>query len=460
MTGVWNDDLLGYREIGDAFTNLIKTLDKTKVISIEAGFGRGKTFFRKAWSQQLRLAGEIVVEIDVQQSDHSGDPLITFLAALVEALPEAEKGKGTKALETAKNVAAIGARTAAKIAFRAGADEIIDAVAGKAIDQLGDFDALDDLVKDLGDGMSKAAGQMIAAQMAAERVRKQELPQQLAALQGALTENVDTNRVVIVVDELDRCHPTYAIAVLEAMKLVFGQSGFVFCLMVNANYLEKLAQHQFGVSSDDEKYLDKFVDIRLRLKPQDKNIKEAVVALANELPLKIPYGDHQEFSIARTAELAGVLAIETNMSMRKVKRVLLQVELALRCYSEFPLDAPLLVFLAFELSSGKVLPKVHLPRSAITPEIGQKHMSDISKSREKNMDRARESTRNRHHALLQGLDEEAYKLAPELLELQTERFGGEPGENYYHWSKLFEFTAPKYLPFHRDVLGAVAQITV
>ncbi|MFP3398639.1 hypothetical protein SB749_20145, partial [Brevibacterium sp. SIMBA_078] len=83
---------LGYEKIGHAFTNLVRSIDTKKVISIEAGFGRGKTFFRKAWAQQLRAAGEVVVEVDLQQSDHSGDPVISVLGALVDALPKGEKG--------------------------------------------------------------------------------------------------------------------------------------------------------------------------------------------------------------------------------------------------------------------------------------------------------------------------------------------------------------------------------
>jgi tRNA A37 threonylcarbamoyladenosine biosynthesis protein TsaE len=60
----WEGDLLEYESIGHAFTNLIKSIDTAKVISIEAGFGRGKTFFRKAWSEQLRQAGETVGHLD------------------------------------------------------------------------------------------------------------------------------------------------------------------------------------------------------------------------------------------------------------------------------------------------------------------------------------------------------------------------------------------------------------
>ena len=56
--------------------------------------------------------------------------------------------------------------------LRSGADEIIDALSDGAIDALGNFDALDGIVNELGDGMSKAAGHLIAAQMATEKVRK------------------------------------------------------------------------------------------------------------------------------------------------------------------------------------------------------------------------------------------------------------------------------------------------
>ncbi|SEB40995.1 hypothetical protein [Rhodobacter sp. 24-YEA-8] len=60
----WKDDGLGFAAIGDTVTSLIKSIDDSKVISIEAGFGHGKTFFRRAWAQQLRASGELVIEID------------------------------------------------------------------------------------------------------------------------------------------------------------------------------------------------------------------------------------------------------------------------------------------------------------------------------------------------------------------------------------------------------------
>ncbi|WP_319531351.1 P-loop NTPase fold protein [uncultured Cohaesibacter sp.] len=444
------DDRLGYSEIGHTFTNLIKSIDTSKVISIEAGFGRGKTFFRERWAKHLRQSGEVVVEIDVQQSDHSGDPVVTVLGALVEALPKRDKGKGQEAFESAKKLGAIGFRTAAKVVFRSGAEELIDAVTDKSIDSLGDFNALDAFLKNVGDEMSKTAGQLIASQMAAERVRKQELPNQLAALHDALAKDANSGRVIILIDELDRCHPDYAIAFLEAMKIVFYRSSFIFCLMVNADYLENLASHRFGKPKNDERYLDKFVDIRLMLDASEEAYKNAVTELASTLPLAIPYGDGKEFSIEDAAALAGELAVITKLSMRKTKRVLQKVEIALRCYSGQPLDASLLVFLAFKEVANDRVNENHFQRSKLTPDIGVTAMKDFEDARYSPNPRETSNLRNYFKLMREQF--------PELIGLPLERYKTQRGVPSDEFVRVYESLAPKYLPVHQSVLGAVAKV--
>ena len=317
---------------------------------------------------------------------------------------------------------------------------------------LDEFDALKNVINDLGDGMSKAAGQLIATQMAAEKVRQQEMPEQLCALQAALTEGAEAKRVVIVIDELDRCHPDYAIAVLEAMKLIFNQAGFVFCLMVNADYLENLAKHRFGNLQDDEKYLDKFVDIRLRLQPENASLHEAVALMATELPLRIPFGEGNEFSVQSAAELAGALAVDCELSMRKAKRVLLKVEMALRCYSERPLDASLLVILSFEDAVDNPFKKNFLPRSRLTPEEGKNRMIEMEAKSERELRRDR------------GAEPRAMQMLREdfqdLINLPPDRYGFPDQQVYKDWARVFGFLAPHYLPMHRDVLNAVAELLV
>lgn len=448
----WDGDLLGYQNIGDSFTNLIKSLDGSKVISIEAGFGRGKTFFRRAWEKQLRSTGETVIVVDVLQSDHSGDPIVTLLGALVDAVPKTNKEKARRALESAKKIGAIGMRTAAKVVLRSGADEIIDAFSEGATDALGDFTSLEKIVAEFGEGMSKAAGQLIASQLAAEHVRTKELPQQLELLKNALLQDAEGERVVVIVDELDRCHPNYALAFLESMKLVFSHSGFVFCLMVNADYLERLAKHRFGASSEDEKYLDKFVDIRLSLAPRKELFERAIFDLAKELPVSEPFADSAEFSIEHAAMLASKLAVKSGLSMRKVKRILLKVEVTLRCYSDRAFDVSLLIYLAFKQVSENFASPEDLPRAFLTPEKGK----DVLHVPERGATEWMKEERDRDWKL----NEIIRDTAPELLELPRDRYLLPDEQNYKDWAVVFKFLAPHYIPSHQEALDGVAPLIV
>jgi len=372
LSEIWKGDLLGFKERGVAFTNLVTSITDHRTISIEAGYGRGKTFFREAWAKQLEAAGECVVQIDARLSDHSGDPVVTFLGALLGMVPEQETKRRDAAFGMAKKIGIAGARAIGKAAFREGFDEVVDAVTPDD----GETGSLHDIAKSVGQDLSKAAGDMIATQLEAEKARL-ELGKQLKLLHAQITKGRDTDQIIILIDELDRCHPDYAIALLEAMKLVFDQDGFVFVLMVNRGYLEAVAEKRFGKAPEGESYLDKFVDLRLKL--ETDRLSSAAEALASELPLAIPFGDHEEFSLERATQLAGQLAPLSGLSMRQIKRVLERVELACRIYAKRPIDVALLVWLAFQDAATpnvrfkvKLLTRSELRPTSVAPLLDMK----------------------------------------------------------------------------------------
>jgi len=446
----WEGDLLGYKKIGETYTNLIQSIDDSRVVSIEAGFGRGKTFFRQAWASHLRSAGEVVVEIDAQQSDHSGDPVVTFLAALMETLEPAEKSKWTKIVGKGAGVAVATTKIIASVAARKAGEEVVDSVEAW-LKSDGEESNLDSVVTDFCKQASNSLSAQLTAQIAAERVRTQEMPQQMKALREALTEGKDTERVVIVIDELDRCHPEYAISLLEAMKLVFNQNGFVFVLMVNADHLEGLANRLFGAVPEGERYLDKFVDIRLRLPITDEVLGQAAYDLVTTLPFGEPFGDDREFSVERAAELARELGPISKLTMRQIKRVCLKIEVALRCYQAVPLDAPLLVFLAFDDAMGSNrLNKDLLPRSRLSQSV-------VDRLEEKE-DRVRSAMGN-ESVMAKGMRSFIQENCRELLNLPDERYSlPEENSNYYDWAKVM-FLAKHYLASHQGALDAVRQIS-
>ncbi|HMS96624.1 MAG TPA: P-loop NTPase fold protein [Tabrizicola sp.] len=442
--------MLDFAAYGSTFTNLIQSIDDTKVISIEAGFGHGKTFFRKAWAEHLRQVGEVVIEIDAQQSDHSGEPIITFLGALMAAVPVKDLSKVATLAAKGGKLAGVVSRAVTRAVLRNGAEEVIEAASGWRSGKVEGNETLEGAVKELEEGMSRLAGEMIARQLAAEHARVEELPKQVEALRDALTERHKANRVVILIDELDRCHPDYAIALLEAMKLVFGRPGFVFCLMVNADRLENIAHHRFGTKDAGEKYLEKFVDLRLRLRAKEEALKSATQGLAMKLPLAIPFGEGEPFSVKAAAELAGDFAADGRLSFRQIKRILDKVELALRCYGNRPIDCPLLVYLAFEEVVVTGTPH-KLARAQLTPDMAESVLSSVKRTGsirdEDTLRYACEKFVNDTCPELMGLSDDRYQLPP-------------PGPNRYwpDYAKVLKGLGPRYIPEHEAMLAAVYEL--
>ncbi|WP_106745722.1 KAP family P-loop NTPase fold protein [Yoonia maritima] len=439
-------DMLGYKAIGETYTRLIQSINEdegrpeSKVISIEARFGHGKTFFRKAWAQHLRSVEEVVVEIDAQQSDHSGDPVVTFLGALLGLVPDADPERRKQVLSAVKKIGSVGAKIAVNALVRNAADQIAEAYVDGDNATTDAEKALDQVMSDVGTEVSEYLGGLIAHQLRADEARTKELPEQLTALFNTLTVGRPNKRIVVLIDELDRCHPEYAIALLEAMKLVFDQKGFVFVLMVNADYLERIANRQHGSSEEGERYLDKFVDIRLELPRNDAILGRAAAQILLEtFPDFKAFGDSRVFSRDFAAELTEKLAPASGLSMRQIKRVLMKVEIALRCHPHLHLDLPLLVFLAFrDMAGGSKISEDMLRRVRLTPLMGRKIL-DSNDGFGKNMDYSIFVRDNGSD--FSGLPDERYNLPDD-------------NPNYYDWSKV-AFLAEVYLPQHESILNAV-----
>jgi len=73
------------------------------------------------------------------------------------------------------------------------------------------------------------------------------------------------NRLIIFIDELDRCKPEYAIRLLERLKHYFDDKRVVFVFSINLSELQHTIRAYYGVGFDATRYLDKFFDLRVSL---------------------------------------------------------------------------------------------------------------------------------------------------------------------------------------------------
>lgn len=77
------------------------------------------------------------------------------------------------------------------------------------------------------------------------------------------------NRLVIFVDELDRCKPSYAVNLLERIKHYFTDDRITFVFSINSAELSKTVRNYYGTDFNGCRYLDRFFDFRIPLTPVD-----------------------------------------------------------------------------------------------------------------------------------------------------------------------------------------------
>jgi len=78
-----------------------------------------------------------------------------------------------------------------------------------------------------------------------------------------------TDRIVIFIDELDRCNPSYAVKLLERIKHYYDDDRIIFVFSVNATQLQHSIKIHYGDGFDATGYLDKFFDLWIPMKSTD-----------------------------------------------------------------------------------------------------------------------------------------------------------------------------------------------
>lgn len=74
-----------------------------------------------------------------------------------------------------------------------------------------------------------------------------------------------TQKLVIFIDELDRCKPSYALEMLERIKHYFDDNRIIFIVSVNKEQLTHTISNYYGNGFDSTGYLNKFFDVNAYL---------------------------------------------------------------------------------------------------------------------------------------------------------------------------------------------------
>lgn len=248
----WAGDALQREECAKRLTQIIEGQTGPLTISVNGSWGTGKTFLLERWKAQLEKENYKVIYFNAWEDDFHQDPLLAIIGQLFD---EILKGTPLKnVIDTLKQIK----KSAGPILARMGFD-----IVTKKLELIG-IDISSSSLEDIKTLQKYELHNEYKTYSSSKDLLRDEL--------GKLANTIckDTGKpIIFIIDELDRCRPTFAIETLERVKHLFGIKNMIFVLGIAKESLEESIQSVYG-NIDPLGYLYRFIDIEFTL-PSTKN---------------------------------------------------------------------------------------------------------------------------------------------------------------------------------------------
>lgn len=307
----FGDDIFNRKSFASSLTNLIRRTDDPLVISLNGSWGEGKTTFVKAWQAELNDQKVPNLYIDAFASDYVDDAFMVVAGAITEYMKQNAPSENTREfVDVAKRVGAHFLSLGAKIAIKAGSAGLLS---------IEDFQFAEDALKDVGDELGKGAEDYIKSRLenhSEELDSIKVFKSYLSSIPDQLSHKSDHSFTVII-DELDRCRPSFAIEMLEKIKHLFSVKNITFVLVINKQQLQESIRFTYGSNIDAHAYLQKFLTFETEIPRKGSRDKSVVKAYCEYLA-----GAHE---IERTEEaiaLFSAIGEQFKLTLRQLEKVI------------------------------------------------------------------------------------------------------------------------------------------
>jgi hypothetical protein len=374
------NDALDRKAYGEALLNLVQRSNDELVISLDGQWGEGKTTFVKMWQGLLSEASIPNIYIDAFANDYLDDAFISIASAITSFVEKnIEKESSEKAAELKSKTKKIGGQLlswSTKVAVKAATLGVI---------KESEIGELIDIKNDLAKGASNLLGNIIEERLAShssdieliEEFRKllSEIPSKL--------QDQSENPLVIIIDELDRCKPSFAVEILEKIKHLFSVKKVVFILVMHKEQLEEAVRCIYGEKIDAHTYLQKFINLETKLPKRTTDRYSNDLKIYSRKLLQLhemeTWGDDENI-----VDCANSLANHFNLSLRQLEKVFTNMALLYGVSGERNLRiVPIMVFLSvIKVFSPKLFDGLLLGKLSYSKVIKNLNLSDLEEEKE------------------------------------------------------------------------------
>ncbi len=230
-TDPWSDDKLDRMRVAARLTKIVAVQSPPNVISLDGRWGTGKTFLLRRWQQELAKDKFRAIYFNAWEDDFCDDPLLAIIGQLSMHFG------GSKFKAIAAEIANFGLKF------------LTTQLTGTAI------------------GLKDLKPESLLDRYDAQLQSKRQMKARIADLARQVLEETG-HPLVFIIDELDRCRPTFAIELLERVKHIFEVPNVVFVFGINRRELEKSLKSIYG-DIDASVYLRRFFELEFPLPDAD-----------------------------------------------------------------------------------------------------------------------------------------------------------------------------------------------
>lgn len=252
-------DILNRQEVVEQLMQLLNIISDNRsssTFALNGTWGVGKTFVLNRLMKQLLeyQDGEkfFVFHYNCWQYDYYEEPLIAIVAAMLDSVDQENHFFSQNLREKAKQ----GMAVAKPILVNIAKDFIKKKVGVDITDLITFFKDGAEAVEEVNDKINDAN----------DYDKYYSFKKAISSAQAGIRTLSKDRTVVVIVDELDRCLPSYAIKVMERLHHLFaGLDNCAVILAVDKGQLNQTVQQIFGVDTDTTKYLKKFINFEVEL---------------------------------------------------------------------------------------------------------------------------------------------------------------------------------------------------
>lgn len=336
-------DEFSRKPIAEKIIKLLNSDIDVSPLIIDGKWGTGKTEFCFKLKNLIEADNPTeykVGYVNAFQADHANEPLLTLIAEVAGFYGEKDDKRKNfikNAIPYLRLISGIGLKAGLGFAFGRYVADIPDALT----------DGLDEIKEGSRSLIDQSLESMIKDQVEAEK--------NLSTLRDALSDIASTNPIILLIDELDRCRPDFAVMMLETIKHVFDVKNVQIILITNAEQLKATIKHSYGSETNSHDYLYKFFKYQINLPTSTKD-SEGKSTENNVTYFKTTIKDSkvipQDFKNNKYIYEIPTFLNVSELSLRKIEQIVRCIETLVIFEDEEQIHSPvveqiMMVFLSF-----------------------------------------------------------------------------------------------------------------